>query len=117
MPMIGGGDGDGVNILVLEQLANIDVRFWLWQSELFDVAEAMIRNAFIHIAEGGKLCSGDTRKAADMIVAAAAHSANGHADAVIGTHDFCIAGSGDAQSSAGDTGAGEFQKIAARSLC
>src|SRR6266852_343365 len=116
VPMIGRSDGDGVDIFVLEQLTNIDVGFWLWQSHFFDVAEAMVRHAFIHIAESGKLSSWDTRKAADVIVAAPPHSANSHADTIIRAHNSCVAGRGDAESSAGDTGAGEFQKVAARGL-
>src|ERR1700738_2043765 len=82
--MVGRGDGDGVNIFVLEELANIDVGFGLWQALLFDLAEALVQHVFIHIAESGKLCSRDTRKPVDVIVAAAAHSANCHSDAIIG---------------------------------
>src|SRR4030088_2000578 len=86
--MIGCGDGDGVNIFVLEELANIDVGFGLWQALLFDLAEALVQHVFIHIAQSGKLCSRDTRKPVDVIVAATAHSANCHSDAIIGAEDL-----------------------------
>ena len=42
MPMIGRSDGNCVNIFVLEQFADIDVGFGLWQSQLIDVPEATV---------------------------------------------------------------------------
>src|SRR5437016_701361 len=74
----------------------------------------MVQYAFVHIAESGNLCPRDTRKAVDVIVAATPHSANCHADTIICAHDSCIAGLRDAQSSAGDSGAGDLQKIPPR---
>jgi len=65
--MIGRGDGDGINIFVLKELTNIDVGFGLWQSQLLDVREAMVRHVFIHIAESGNLCPWNTRKAVDVV--------------------------------------------------
>src|SRR3977135_2989017 len=85
--MIGCGDGDGVNIFVLEELADIDVGFGVWQALLLELAEALVQHVFIHIAQSGKLCSRDTRKPVDVIVAATAHSANCHSDAIIGAKD------------------------------
>ena len=38
VPMIGSGDGDGIDVFVFEQLANVDVGFWLRQAHLFDFA-------------------------------------------------------------------------------
>src|SRR6266852_8486280 len=106
--MIGRGDGDGINIFVLKELANIDVGFGLWQSQLLDVPEAMVRHGFIHIAESGNLCAWDTRKAVDVIVAATSHSANCHPDTIICASDSCIAGCRDAQGSGGDAGTSDF---------
>ena len=83
VPMIGRGDGNGVDLFVLEQLAHIDVGFWPGQAHLFDFADALARNVFVDIAERGELGLRDVREAADMIVAAAAHSADGHADAIV----------------------------------
>src|SRR5216684_4204995 len=109
--MIGRGDGDGVNIFVLEELANIDVGFWLWQSHLLDVPDTMVQHAFIHIAESGNLCPRDTRKAADVIVAATSHSANCHAHTIIRAYDPGVTRCGGAQGRASDASAGEFQKL------
>jgi hypothetical protein len=111
--MIGRGDGDGVNIFVLKQLTNIDVGFWLWQSQLLDVPEALVQHAFIHIAQSGNLRSWDTGKPVEVIFAATSHSANCHAHTIIRTHDTCVAGCRSAQSSAGYAGAGKFQKVPA----
>src|SRR5216683_568276 len=86
--MIGRGDGDGINIFVLKKLTNIDVGFGLWQSQLLDVREAMVRHVFIHIAESGNLRSWDMRKAVDVIVAATSHSANCHPHTIICAEDL-----------------------------
>src|SRR5207253_9128174 len=64
VPMIGRGNGDGVNFFVLEELANINIGFWLWQTHLLDVIEALVQYVFIDIAQSGELRSGNTRKAA-----------------------------------------------------
>src|SRR6266436_1415867 len=90
VPMIGRGDGDGVNVFVLKELANIDVRFWLWQTPLLDLAETLVRHVLIHIAQSGKLCSRDPRKPEDVIISAAAYSADGHPDAIICAEDLAI---------------------------
>jgi hypothetical protein len=81
--MIGRRDRDGINIFVFEELANVDVGFWLWHAEFLDVAEALVQDVFVDVAESGKFCSGDMRKAADVIVAATSHTANCHSDAII----------------------------------
>src|ERR1700682_1205456 len=81
--MIGRGDGDGVNIFVLKQLANITVAFWPCQTHLLHVAEALVQNAFIHIAQSGNLRSWHTLKPVEVIVAATSHSANRHAHTII----------------------------------
>src|SRR6266567_1409967 len=112
MPMIGRGDRDGVNILVLKQLANVDVGFWLWQTQLLDVPEAMVQHVFIHIAQSGNLRSWHTRKPADVIVAATSYSANCHPHTIICAHDPAVTRGLDAQGRAGDAGPCEFKEIA-----
>src|ERR1700730_12674296 len=81
--MIGRGDRDGVNVFVLKELANIDVGLRLCQTQLLHVPEALVQHVFIRIAQSGDLCSWDTRKPADVIVAATSNSANCHPDTVI----------------------------------
>ncbi len=84
MPMIWRGNGDGIDILVFEELANVDIRFGPGQAHFFDAAEALVQNVFIDVAKSGELDSRDVRKAADVILAAAADSANGDADTIVG---------------------------------
>src|ERR1700687_2382664 len=109
--MIGCGDGDGVNIFVLKQLTNIDVGFWLCQSQLLDVPEALVQHAFIYIAQSGNLRSWDTGKPVNVILAATSHSANCHPDTITRAHDPGVTRCGGAQRRASDASAGEFQKI------
>src|SRR5258708_26957066 len=111
MPMIGRGDGDGVNIFVLKQLTNVDVGFWLWQSELLDIPAALVQHAFIHIAQSGNLCSWDTGKPVNVILAATSHSANCHPDTITRAHHPGVTRRGGVQCRASDASAGEFQKI------
>src|SRR5260370_35764962 len=109
--MIGRGDGDGVNILVLKQLTNVDVGFLLWQVQLPHVPDALVQHAFIYIAKSGNLRSWDAGKPVEVIFAATSHSANSHPHTIIRTHDSCVAGRRSAQSSARYACAGKFQKV------
>src|SRR5208282_1464204 len=86
--MIGSGDGDGVDVFVFEELANVDVGFWFWQTHLLDFGDALARDVFVDVADGDDFCSRDARKAVDVIVAAAAHSANGYADTIVCAKNF-----------------------------
>src|SRR5260370_2101671 len=88
--MIGRGDGDGVNVFVLEQLTNIDVGFWLWQAQLLDVREALVQHAFIHIAQSGNLRSREMGKAMKVILAAASQSASCHPSTFIRPHTSAV---------------------------
>src|SRR5260370_14298091 len=116
VPMIGRGDGNGVNVFVFEQLAHIHIGFWLWHSELLHVSDALVQDGFIHVAQSGSVRPGDTGKAMAVILAATSHSTHRHAHTITSAYDPGVAGSRDAQSSAGDTCAGDFQEIPPRSL-
>ena len=113
--MIGRGDGDGVNVFVFEQFANIDVGFWLWQTQLFRVPDALVQHALINIAQSGNLRSRDMGKAMQVVVAAASQSANGHAHTIVRAQDSCVAGCRGAQGRSSDAGASEFQEFTPRS--
>src|SRR5260370_3411489 len=96
--MIGRGDGDGVNIFILKQLTNIDIGFWLWQSQLLHVPEALVQHAFIHIAQIGNLRSWNTEKPVEGIFAATSPAANYHPHPIIRTHHTSVAGCRSPQS-------------------
>src|SRR6266436_10377531 len=112
--MIGCGDRDGVNVLVFEQLTNIDVGFWLCHAQLLHIPEALVQDAFIHVAQSGNLRSRDTGESVDVIFAATSYSANGHAHTISGAYDPGVAGRRGAQGSTGDTCAGDFQEVPPR---
>src|SRR5580704_9429890 len=88
VPVIGSGNGDGVDVFVFEELANVDVGFRLGQAHLFDFGDALTGDVFVNVADGNDFRSRDARETANVIVAAAAHSANGHADAIVGAENF-----------------------------
>src|ERR1700723_520865 len=106
--MIRCGDGDGVDLFILEQFANIDAGFWLWQSHLLDLFHTLLRNVFIDVAQNGQFRSWDARKAVDVVVAAASHSANRHADTIVCAKDSSVAGCACAESRGGHAGARYF---------
>src|SRR5205085_11631709 len=63
--------------------ANIAEGLRLWLPQRLHVAEPLIQYALVHIAQGGDLGIGNTRKAFDVIVATTAHTANRHPHAII----------------------------------
>src|SRR5580700_4527500 len=107
VPMIGRGDRDRVYLFVFKQLANIDVRFWLWQAHLFDLLNALLRHVFVDVAQGGKFCPGNARKAVDVIIAAPAHSADCYSDTIVCAEDTGVAGCGGGERGSGDAGTGD----------
>jgi len=59
VPVIGSGDGDGVDVFVFEEPANIDVRFGLRQAHLLDFGDALAGDIFVDVADGDDFCSRD----------------------------------------------------------
>src|SRR5450755_3354532 len=88
MPVIGSGDGDGVNLFVFEKFANVPISFGSGRAKFFDFGDALGGNIFVDVTERGDFHVGDMLESLDMIAAAAAQSANGDADAIIGAEDF-----------------------------
>ena len=88
VPVIGSGDGDGVDLLVFEELANIDVGFWLGNAEFFDVADALAEDGFVDVAQGDDLRIGNVREAVDVILAATADAANSDAHTIVRAKDL-----------------------------
>src|SRR5437588_1115756 len=91
VPMIRSSDGDSIDFFVFEQLANIDVGLGLWQPHLLDVFKALVQHAFVYITESGNLRVWNACEAADVIVAAASHSADGHPHSVVRAQDSRVA--------------------------
>src|SRR5438270_10977592 len=83
MPMIRGCDRDRVNILVLEQLAHVDICLWLGQAQFLHVAETQVQDILVHVAETGYFRSGNVRESFEMIVTAPPQSANCDTHAII----------------------------------
>lgn len=88
MPMIGSGDGDGVDFLVLEKFAHIDEGFRARAAEFLDVAETLVENVFVDVTEGGELDAGDIRETMNVVLAAATSAADGYADTIVSAENF-----------------------------
>src|SRR5579863_3437440 len=70
---------------ILQQFANIDVRFRLRQSELLHIGQASCDHALVDIADGSNLDVGDARKRADVVEAPAPKADNRHAYTIVRT--------------------------------
>ena len=86
MPVIGSCDRDGVNFLVLEQLANVGIGLRPGPAELLNVRETFVRDVLVDIAQSCKLYTRDLVKTSDVVLATAARS-NSHTHAIIRAQD------------------------------
>src|SRR5579864_7351932 len=85
MPVIGRSDSDGVDGLVFEQLSDIDEGARLGHALLAHIRKALGEHILIDIAQCRDLDIGLLAKLLDMVPAAPAHAAYGHAQAVGGS--------------------------------
>ena len=111
MPMIGCGDGDCVDIFIFKQLANIDVSLGLGESELLHVADPLVQNTLVDIAECSNFRSGNFRKPMKMVVAAASYPANCNANTIVRTQ--YASAEGERCCANGDCFPGRLKKISA----
>ena len=81
--MIGGGDGDGVNGLVVEQLADIDVGLRV-NPKLLDLCEALPEHVAVNVAEGCDLGVIQFGISLDVVDTASSKSADCHPHPVVG---------------------------------
>jgi len=87
MPVIGSGDGDGVNRFVVEELANVSVGFGLGEALFLDLLQSLIEYGGIDVAERGDLCVWIPRQLLDVVIASAMQANDGDLHAVVGTED------------------------------
>ena len=110
VPVIGRGDGNGVNIFVLKQPSNVAVRFGPCQPHLFRVTETLVQYAFVDIAHASDFGPRNVGEALEMIVAAAPESTNCQPHPVIGPK-YC-ASQGKGSCAHGHGSSCRFEKIA-----
>src|SRR6185369_2566902 len=83
VPVIWRGDRDGIDVLVLEDLAEIGAGLRFGDAEFFHVGEALVEDVFVNVTEGDDLSLRNFGEAVNVIDAAAAGAADGHADFVV----------------------------------
>ena len=90
--MVGSGDGDGVHILLLENLAKVFFRRGRLAHLLLRTVGELLENVAVHIADmgdaGGVLVRLERR---EMSVATAIQTDDGKVQAIVGTQDLAIA--------------------------
>ena len=53
VPVIGSGDGNGVNFFIFEKFANVPISFRSGRAKFFDFGDALGGNIFVDVAERG----------------------------------------------------------------
>jgi hypothetical protein len=84
MPVVGGGDGDGVNALVIEELPDIGVgddRFLV----LGEIPDLFVQDLAVHIAQGRYSHARDLAELTQQPAPPDADANHGHADVVVGS--------------------------------
>ena len=84
MPVVGRGDGDGVDILVGEKLAHVVVALGLLAGQLLDRGLAGFERGLVDVAERHDARVGQRGIALDVIVAATTDADDTDVDLVIG---------------------------------
>ncbi len=84
VPVVGGGQGDGVDGLVLEQLAVVGVGSRALLGLFLDLLGPFLEHGFVHVAQCRHLGVRKLGIAVDMGAAAAANAHAGHADSIVG---------------------------------
>src|ERR1051326_6311183 len=94
VPVIGRGNGNGIDLLVFQKPANVAVRFRPSQAHLFRVAETLVQYALVDIAHASDFGPRNVGKALEMIVAAASKSTNCQSHPVVGAKYSASQGKG-----------------------
>src|ERR1700728_744679 len=106
MPMVRRGNRNRIDILVVEQLANVYVGLRFGNAHLLGVGASLAQNVLVDVAEIGDFDTGDWLVASDVIPTAAADTDHRDTDAVICAQHFPGRGSRD------EAGRCGFQEIA-----
>ena len=83
MPVIGGGDGDGVDGGIFEHLADIDESLRPGQAELLDILQARRHDVLVDVHHRGEFRAGGVLHFLDVIEAAATQTDHGDAHPVV----------------------------------
>ncbi len=103
VPVVGRGDGDGVDFLVVEELAHVAVDPGLGALELLDLRRSAFLRFLVHVADGRHTAFRQLRVFGDVGPATASDSDDGDVDSVIGAED-AVRGGGDGRRGRGKNG-------------
>jgi hypothetical protein len=87
MPVIGRSNGDSIDILVFQQLANIDVSAGLAVVSLLKCTALAVQDFPIDIAQGCNLYAIDILESTDVRAPPAVDAYHSHADNIVGAAD------------------------------
>jgi hypothetical protein len=113
MPVIGSGDGDGVDILTLENFAEIAFGVRRVAEFFLGFGAELVHEGALNVADRGDASGVPVRgKGGEMRIAAAVQSYDGEVETVVGSDDLRIAFRGSADGEAGRADGHGVQKFA-----
>ena len=103
MPVVGRGDGDGVDAFVFQKFANVGVGGDLGGLVFFQLVHSAADDVVVNVAESGDADAGNAAEAADMRASASVDANHGDSNVLVGAEDFGVRMS-QGQSKAGADG-------------
>lgn len=90
VPVVGGGNGDGVDVVVFQKLANVGVGGDFVGVVFFQFSDSAADDVFVNVAEGGDADAGNAAEAVDVRASASVDADDGDSDVFIGAEDFGV---------------------------
>lgn len=90
MPVVGRGDGDGVDVVVFQELADVVVDGDFGGVVFFQLVDSAADDVVVNVAESGDADAGNAAEAVDVVASASVDANNGDSDVFIGAEDFGV---------------------------
>ena len=115
VPVVGRGDGDGVDIVGGEDLAEVLLGLWSVAQVFLGAVGVLLEDVALDITDVGDLCVFSVGlEGGEMGVGAAVEADDGEVDAVVGAEDAGVAAGGGGEGGGGGGGCGGGDELAAR---
>ena len=103
VPVVGGGDGDGVDVFVFQELADVSVGGDFGGVVFFQLGNSAADDVVINVAESGDANAGDASESVDVGASASVDADDGDSDVFVGAEDVGVR-MGQRQAEAGADG-------------
>lgn len=90
VPVVGRGDGNGVDAFVFQELADVGVGGDFGGVVFFQLVDSAADDIVVNVAESGDADAGNAAEAVDVGASASVDADNGDSDVFIGAEDFGV---------------------------